>query len=113
MNVILIPKTTGMFYPFLIFARKAARPTKALVTVNLERVIDLIQKKVIKKVLIFSGAKSYVQGRIIWSYEVYNILRSLNKKIKIVLIDDKNWPVPDLIQIPDLNIVEKMKQALL
>lgn len=110
MNIILIPGKNGLDKGLYVASKIASKGTRTSIRVNLEKVEALVQAHKISHIIIFAGAK--YKNKIISPYEAYQILRRLNKRIKILIIDGWKWPVKHQYFYPCEDIIGLIRKCL-
>ena len=91
-TVVLIPGRTDLHKGIYRFARKLKC---SYITVNFNKVKNLVQNNLVKQVIIIKGSNKHAAD------VVYKELKKLNKNIRYVLVDSWLWPVKK----PDCSVL--------
>jgi hypothetical protein len=105
-TAVLIPGRTDLHRGIYSLARKLKSD---YITVNFNRLRNLVQKDLVKKVIIIIGSNDH------GALTAYDSLKKLNKNVKYILVDSWPWTVkkPDhMVLLPGTSTKKLIKQIL-
>jgi len=105
-TAVLIPGRTDLYRGIYSLARKLKSDQ---ITVSFNKLRNLVQKNLVKKVIIIIGSND------LGALTAYEELKKLNKNVKYILVDSWPWAVkkPDrAVLLPGTSTEELIKQIL-
>lgn len=102
---VLLPGFSGMFNAAHVLMKKAKKATgsNCLITVNIEKVKDLLKTKKLSRVVVVMGSKhcknAITKDGMLDSWFTYKELRKTDGHVEIVVVDGFPFNVPKLMQI--------------